>query len=817
MTQIRNYELVTEIESSSPPTISPLAVGDAQSATDALSLQGMENLGLGTPAIAVAVASLAALKALSADLIGLMADGCLILRRDTGQVYRLAQGSTLVSNDHNIVTPTNSTGDRWVQVELPRYVSSDSAGRAILDQDGLVLADATGGSLTFTLPTAVGRVGKTFFFKKTDSSVNSVIIDPAGAELINGAANFSFNRQNRVVGIISNGTAWHLLHSYSPLLEDNDHTINRSGQTLLDLNSSATQVDIAFKTSTVLRGTLTVDQANGRLSFLSGTTTGTKQALLSLSDGTNTTTLGNENNVTPDYRLRWAGDTYLNSDRSTYTVGRVNGEEDLSLFAGTAKQLLFSSGGNSAGYVDSNQVWTIGRNQTSTSLSAHVVRNYSTASIPAILQVIGLGTAGNVYAGTATKFSIMGYGASAWRLRMGTANDTVTSVDDPDTTVTFGSLNTALDSKLYAGAAKKITFFTNAVEAGSISSGNTWTIGNTAASSNNVIQSNVSTPLFLNTATGAAYCGLQFAINSVAKGTIQAPTAGGFCFFGTSTTNENAEMSNDGTFSLGSDATGNVTSAGTHQIFSTSTNVLDVVNGASSDVLIRARYNNGSGGTISDLGRISFIEGTNDATRYADFRLGDTASNTLRQVFSQAVDGNGGLYGYQSGVVTVATWNNVGIFTFGSSATTTNAPHTFYHHTSAAARSAMDIAKSNMADNTANNVYLRFNNATAFDGFIQNDGSGNLAIVQPSDICLKEKIYDADFGLKEVLNLRPVNFTWKSNGVKNRGFIAQEMKEVIPEAVTMNEGIYSISTTYLIPFLVQSIKELNAKIEELKK
>lgn len=49
------------------------------------------------------------------------------------------------------------------------------------------MVDATSGSLTMTLPTAASSTGKVFYIKKIDSSANSVIIDGAGAETIDGA------------------------------------------------------------------------------------------------------------------------------------------------------------------------------------------------------------------------------------------------------------------------------------------------------------------------------------------------------------------------------------------------------------------------------------------------------------------------------------------------------------------------------------------------------------------------------------------------------------------------------------------------------
>lgn len=75
--------------------------------------------------------------------------------------------------------------------------------------DGTITTDATGGSLTITLPTAASSTGLTLRIKRlaTDVSANTVTIDPNGAELVDGNAT-----QLVVAGVSydvqSNGTGW---------------------------------------------------------------------------------------------------------------------------------------------------------------------------------------------------------------------------------------------------------------------------------------------------------------------------------------------------------------------------------------------------------------------------------------------------------------------------------------------------------------------------------------------------------------------------------------------------------------------------------
>ena len=99
-----------------------------------------------------------------------------------------------------------------------------------------------------------------------------------------------------------------------------------------------------------------------------------------------------------------------------------------------------------------------------------------------------------------------------------------------------------------------------------------------------------------------------------------------------------------------------------------------------------------------------------------------------------------------------------------------------------------------------------------------------------SDARLKNNIQPLTSGLDEVMRLQPVSFNFREslesanyNG-HNIGFIAQQVKEVIPEAVTENpDSLLAINTTTMIPVLVKAIQELkeenqllSAKIEQLQ-
>jgi hypothetical protein len=124
---------------------------------------------------------------------------------------------------------------------------------------------------------------------------------------------------------------------------------------------------------------------------------------------------------------------------------------------------------------------------------------------------------------------------------------------------------------------------------------------------------------------------------------------------------------------------------------------------------------------------------------------------------------------------------------------------------------------------------------------MQIDGSGNIGapsgtnIYNASDLRLKRNISTINDGLNKIMELNPVKFNWVENYVVSEenkdmlGFIAQEIQEVIPEAVesfangntitigeTLIENPLRVNEKFIIPVLVKAIQEQQAQIEELK-
>jgi len=94
-----------------------------------------------------------------------------------------------------------------------------------------------------------------------------------------------------------------------------------------------------------------------------------------------------------------------------------------------------------------------------------------------------------------------------------------------------------------------------------------------------------------------------------------------------------------------------------------------------------------------------------------------------------------------------------------------------------------------------------------------------------SDYRLKEDWQPVANAITDVKALKPCNFAWKADGTRVNGFLAHELAEVVPEAVTGekdavdDEGnpVYQgIDQSKLVPLLTAALQEAIAKIETLE-
>ena len=102
-------------------------------------------------------------------------------------------------------------GATTVYVSISRAISSVSGNFTIGSTSTVVLADATGASLTVTLPTAVGISGRVLTVKRTNSGANTVTVATTSSQTIDGALTQVLTSQYTSLDFISDGSNWSLL------------------------------------------------------------------------------------------------------------------------------------------------------------------------------------------------------------------------------------------------------------------------------------------------------------------------------------------------------------------------------------------------------------------------------------------------------------------------------------------------------------------------------------------------------------------------------------------------------------------------------
>ena len=89
--------------------------------------------------------------------------------------------------------------------------------------------------------------------------------------------------------------------------------------------------------------------------------------------------------------------------------------------------------------------------------------------------------------------------------------------------------------------------------------------------------------------------------------------------------------------------------------------------------------------------------------------------------------------------------------------------------------------------------------------------------IEPSDIRLKEEIEVIKGGLEKVKKLSGYTYTMKESGERKTGVIAQEVLEVLPEAIDgSDQDGYSVAYGNMIGLLIEAVKDLSVKIENIE-
>ena len=121
-------------------------------------------------------------------------------------------------------------------------------------------------------------------------------------------------------------------------------------------------------------------------------------------------------------------------------------------------------------------------------------------------------------------------------------------------------------------------------------------------------------------------------------------------------------------------------------------------------------------------------------------------------------------------------------------------------------------------------AFTRFRYNGSLVGSVTTSGS-TTSYNTSSDYRLKENVQPMSGALEKVALLKPCTYTWRANGESDQGFIAHELQEVFPAAVTgekdaVNEdgsiNPQGIDTSFLVATLTAAIQELKAELDAAK-
>ena len=142
----------------------------------------------------------------------------------------------------------------------------------------------------------------------------------------------------------------------------------------------------------------------------------------------------------------------------------------------------------------------------------------------------------------------------------------------------------------------------------------------------------------------------------------------------------------------------------------------------------------------------------------------------------------------------------------------------FFSNTAGDLNNSVLYVQKTDSNTTASQAFIAFVTGAAASGEIVANGASQAAFGAWSDRRLKENIEDLPSQLGNITSLRPVEFDYKDGSGHQIGFIAQELQEVFPDAVSENSdtGMLKVAGwTKNEAIFVKAIQEQQALIESL--
>ena len=218
-----------------------------------------------------------------------------------------------------------------------------------------------------------------------------------------------------------------------------------------------------------------------------------------------------------------------------------------------------------------------------------------------------------------------------------------------------------------------------------------------------------------------------------------------------------------------------------------------------------------------------------DSALYSNTTGGNNTAIGYYALVSNTTASNNTAVGFQAGYADTTGTNNVFVGTSAGSNLTTGSGCVFVGNGIQASAVGnnyeMVISGNAVAGKGGSTGFINPNSG----GVYQGNNSATWSIT--SDARLKKNIVDNTTGLSAISQIQVRNFEYRIadeitdlpkeqaiaiNGIQ-LGAIAQELKEILPDCVkTESTGVMSVDTTNLTWYLINAVKELNAKIIALE-
>lgn len=211
-----------------------------------------------------------------------------------------------------------------------------------------------------------------------------------------------------------------------------------------------------------------------------------------------------------------------------------------------------------------------------------------------------------------------------------------------------------------------------------------------------------------------------------------------------------------------------------------------------------------------------------------DLHIGEYTSNTDSTINSHMVVTYDGDVGIGNTSPTKRLQVTDSVLTYTADITSTN---TTSSNTNKVLKLVSGVPLSDLSATANNNVrFIEFfvENGAELIGILRAqpgntfNPSPTVILTSASDKRLKENIKPLSLGIDTLLKIEPVEYTWKKNKSPGKGFIAQDLHKVYPEAAfkpqidDIKKDPWTIDQTQLIPLLVKSIQDQQKIIDELK-